>query len=155
MEVKMEKSERKFECWSKGNDRMYRFSTMEEAEELVHHLGWINTEYFMATAIFNTMKKQFKLNKWWWPDEMTWGTFVSLCHNIWIEFDGDNVCLAEDRIASFLESFQRNFNNFITDPIQTAHLGCSFSITIGNRTVMYDTDFKFLESSSLSGSYLS
>jgi|LGVD01.1.fsa_nt_gb hypothetical protein len=150
----MEKFERKFECWSKGNDRMYRFSTLDEAEELIRHLGWKSKEEFMETALFNTMENQFSDNSWWWPDEITWGAFISICHDLWIEFDGDTVSLAEDRIASFLESFWRNFSDFISDPVQTAHLGCSFSITIGHRTVMYDSDFKFLESSSISGSYV-
>lgn len=131
------------------NYTSYRFYGSEQAESLIWFLFFETKEQFMEKALFSTIENQFADWGWDWPDEMNWANFVDTCSGLWISFDKDIVLLDESNIKGFLKGFKSNFQGFISDKVSVSYYGSEFEITIGGRTVTFNSDFQVVGSGSM------
>lgn len=142
---------------------MWNFISTKDGMEMIQGFGYKNFSEFLSNCDFSELKAEFNRLGWWWPKEMTSYNFLSICSGLNLEFENNRLSLATEQsdfhnisshqyvshsddeaiveldskqILEFITGFHANFPD---SSVAIAHSGETFKISIGDRTVTFDS----------------
>ena len=106
----------------------------------------IKVQQFIERADFSFISRQFKFNKWCWPDEVDFECFVGLLKNTWIRFENSwgscRVLLADGELTNFLADFDRCF---CKTTHSEKHINGGFRIVAGDVDVTFNHNYRVVK----------